>query len=45
MYPRLWDLSGVPLHELVDRLVRIAVERHRDRQRLDAGIKQFLESV
>lgn len=45
MYPRLWELSGVPLPELVDRLVQIAVERHRDRQRLDAGIKQFLESL
>jgi D-alanine-D-alanine ligase len=45
MYPRLWELSGVPLPELVDRLVRIAVERHRDRHRLDDGIKQFLADL
>ncbi|HEX5714533.1 MAG TPA: D-alanine--D-alanine ligase A, partial [Thermoanaerobaculia bacterium] len=45
MYPRLWGLSGVPLPQLVDRLVRIALDRHRDRRRLDEGIKEFLESL
>jgi D-alanine-D-alanine ligase len=45
MYPRLWGLSGVPLPALVDRLVQIAVDRHRDRRRLDEGIKEFLEEL
>jgi D-alanine-D-alanine ligase len=45
MYPRLWGLSGVPLPELVDRLVQIALQRHRDRHRLDQGIKEFLASL
>lgn len=45
MYPRLWELSGVPLPKLVDRLVQIALERHRDRTRLDQGIKEFLGSL
>ena len=45
MYPRLWELSGVPLPDLVDRLVQIALERHRDRHRLDQGIKEFLASL
>jgi D-alanine-D-alanine ligase len=45
MYPRLWELSGVPLPELVDRLVQIALQRHRDRHRLDEGIKEFLASL
>lgn len=45
MYPRLWGLSGVPLPKLVDRLVQIALERHRDRIRLDQGIKEFLGSL
>lgn len=45
MYPRLWELSGIPLPKLVDRLVKIALERHRDRRRLDEGIKEFLESL
>jgi D-alanine-D-alanine ligase len=45
MYPRLWGLSGIPLPKLVDRLVQIALERHRDRTRLDSGIKEFLEGL
>jgi D-alanine-D-alanine ligase len=45
MYPRLWGLSGLPLPKLVDRLVQIALERHRDRHRLDEGIKEFLEEL
>lgn len=45
MYPRLWGLSGIPLPALVDRLVRIALERHADRHRLDAGIKEFLAEL
>ena len=45
MYPRLWGLSGVPLPDLVDRLVQIAFQRHRDRHRLDEGIKEFLASL
>jgi len=45
MYPRLWGLTGVPLPDLVDRLVKIAFERHRDRRRLDQGIKDFLAEL
>ncbi len=45
MYPRLWDLSGVPLPRLVDRLVQLAVQRHRERQRLDQGIKEWLAEL
>jgi len=45
MYPRLWGLSGVPLPDLVDRLLQIALRRHRDRHRLDEGIKEFLAGL
>lgn len=45
MYPRLWDLSGVPMPELVSRLVEIAEERHHRRRRLDAGIKEWLQDL
>lgn len=44
MYPKLWEASGLSLAELSDRLVRAAIERHVDRQRLDAGIKRWVES-
>jgi D-alanine-D-alanine ligase len=31
MYPMLWAASGVPLGELVERLVQLALERHAER--------------
>ncbi len=33
MYPKLWEASGVPFAELVDRLVRLALERFDERSR------------
>lgn len=30
MYPRLWEASGVPYAELLDRLIRLAVERYEE---------------
>jgi len=32
MYPKLWEASGVPYPELVDRLIELALERHEDRR-------------
>ncbi|MGC8907275.1 MAG: D-alanine--D-alanine ligase family protein [Desulfomonilaceae bacterium] len=34
MYPKLWEVSGVPFPELVKRLIELAVERHRQKQLL-----------
>lgn len=33
MYPKLWEASGLPIPELLDRLIELAIERHADRQR------------
>ncbi|HXF38040.1 MAG TPA: D-alanine--D-alanine ligase A, partial [Actinomycetota bacterium] len=34
MYPKLWEASGVPYPELVDRLVELALERfERERKK------------
>ncbi len=32
MYPKLWQASGLSYAELIDRLIQLALERHRDRQ-------------
>ena len=32
MYPKLWEASGVPYKQLIDRLITLAVERHREKQ-------------
>jgi D-alanine-D-alanine ligase len=31
MYPRLWEVSGVPYPELLERLIDLAIERHARR--------------
>jgi D-alanine-D-alanine ligase len=28
MYPRMWEASGVPYADLLDRLITLALERH-----------------
>jgi D-alanine-D-alanine ligase len=33
MYPKLWEASGIPYAELIERLIALAVERFREKQR------------
>jgi D-alanine-D-alanine ligase len=33
MYPKLWEASGVPYSQLLDRLIELAFERHREKAR------------
>jgi D-alanine-D-alanine ligase len=33
MYPKLWEASGLAYPQLIDELVRLAVERHERRAR------------
>lgn len=33
MYPKLWEVSGLPYTRLIDRLVELALERHARRER------------
>jgi D-alanine-D-alanine ligase len=33
MYPRLWEVSGLPYDALIDRLITLALERHERRAR------------
>jgi D-alanine-D-alanine ligase len=35
MYPKLWEASGVPLARLIDRLIELALEEHRERAQLE----------
>ena len=32
MYPKLWEASGLPYKELIDRLIALATERHAEKQ-------------
>ena len=33
MYPKLWEASGIPYPELIDRLIQLALERHAEKSR------------
>ena len=33
MYPKMWAASGVAYPELIDRLIRLGIERHEDKKR------------
>ena len=33
MYPMLWEASGVPYGELIERLINLAIERYEDNSR------------
>ena len=35
MYPRLWEASGLPYAALLDRLIELALERHREKSELE----------
>ncbi|MBU1018766.1 MAG: D-alanine--D-alanine ligase family protein [Patescibacteria group bacterium] len=37
MYPKMWDCSGLPYSKLIDRLVELALERHKDKGRNEAN--------
>src|SRR5438309_6320957 len=34
MYPKLWETSGIPYPQLIDRLITPAIERHGEKNRL-----------
>ncbi|HTZ74323.1 MAG TPA: D-alanine--D-alanine ligase family protein [Candidatus Aquilonibacter sp.] len=39
MYPKLWEASGVPYSELIDRLIDLALDAHREKARTKYSIE------
>jgi D-alanine-D-alanine ligase len=37
MYPKLWEASGIPYEELIDRLIGLAIERYQDKERSETS--------
>src|SRR5450755_2244104 len=33
MYPKLWEASGIPFRDLIDRLINLALEQHAEKAR------------
>jgi D-alanine-D-alanine ligase len=38
MYPKMWEASGLPYPDLIDRLIQLALERHADKQQLRTSV-------
>jgi D-alanine-D-alanine ligase len=34
MYPKMWEASGLPYTQLIDRLIMLAIERHAEKNKL-----------
>ncbi|HXW57293.1 MAG TPA: D-alanine--D-alanine ligase family protein [Candidatus Cybelea sp.] len=39
MYPKLWEASGLPYSQLIDRLIELALELHREKARTKYSIE------
>jgi D-alanine-D-alanine ligase len=33
MYPKLWEASGIPFPQLIDKLIELALEQHAEKAR------------
>ena len=40
MYPRMWEASGLPYPALLDRLIELALESHRQRSKLETQYRK-----
>ena len=38
MYPKMWEASGLPYADLLDRLITLAIERYTERQQLKTSV-------
>jgi D-alanine-D-alanine ligase len=38
MYPKLWEISGIPYRELIDRLLQLALNRFKQDQQLKTSV-------
>jgi len=39
MYPKMWEVSGIPYKELIDRLIQLALELHAEKARTKYSIE------
>jgi len=39
MYPKMWEVSGIPATKLLDRLIELAIERYEREQKLQTTVK------
>jgi D-alanine-D-alanine ligase len=37
-FPKMWEASGLPMPRVVDRLIQLALERHKEKSRNETSI-------
>ena len=37
-FPKMWEASGIPFPQIIDQLIELAIERHRERARNETSI-------
>ena len=45
MYPKLWEASGIPYPELIDRLIELALERYQDTECSETSYQPALDGT
>jgi D-alanine-D-alanine ligase len=45
MYPKLWEASGIPYPELIDRLIELAIERYQDTECLETSYQPAIDNT
>lgn len=38
MYPKLWDISNIKYSDLIDKLIELAIERHKEEKKLKTSL-------
>ena len=41
MYPKLWEATGLPYDQLIDKLIELAVERHQEKSSLKTSFDEI----
>ncbi|WP_420629933.1 D-alanine--D-alanine ligase family protein [Candidatus Leptofilum sp.] len=39
MYPKLWEATGLPYSQLLDKLIELAIERHEEKEQLKKSLE------
>ena len=37
-FPKMWEATGIPFARVIDQLIEMAIERHRERERNETSI-------
>ena len=45
MYPKMWEASGLPYSSLIDKLIELAIDRHKKEQMLKTNCELAIDTI